>query len=136
MNIESRTDRAKGLRTHVIRGPVNPPEIKNFLETLFLSGEFDPDIHSLWDMREAEFSSVSQAEIREMACFARVHWAEKHRYKIAVLITGDFRFGLSRMFEQFIGPSAYGKIRSFRDLQLALDWIEGKGTVVPPLPGG
>jgi hypothetical protein len=136
MNIESRTDRAKGLRTHVIRGPVNPPEIKNFLGALFLSGGFDPNIHALWDLREADFSSVSQADIKEMACFARVNWAEKHRRKIALVISGDFRFGLSRMFEQFIGPPADGKIRTFRDLQLAFDWIEGKGTAAPHPPGG
>ena len=136
MNIESRTDRAKGLRTHVIRGPVTPAEVKDFLGSLYLSDEFDPTFHSLWDMREADFSSVSQADIKEMAHFARVNWAEKRRHRIAVVISGDFRFGLSRMFEQFIGPPAHGRIRSFRDLQLALDWIEGKGATAPHPPGG
>jgi len=123
MNIESRTESAKGFRTHLIRGEINLSEIKNFLRILYLSEEFNPDLHVLWDVREAVFPEVGPADITDLAYFARVNWAEKHRRKTAVVVAGDFHFGLSRMLEQFIGPLADGRIKTFRDLPAAVDWL-------------
>ena len=131
MNIESRTDRAKELRTQTIRGEINPPEIISFLKDLYHSTEFDPTLHSLWDATDAVFRDVTTAEIRVLANFVRVNWAEKYPPKTAIVISGDYHFGLSRMFEQFIGPSGHGKIRTFRDLPGATDWIQGKGSAAP-----
>ena len=131
MNIETRTDRAKGLRTQTLRGEINLAAIIPFLATLYGSAEFDPGFHSLWDLREAVLLEVSALEIRELASFLRVNWAEKYSRKTAVVISGDYHFGLSRMLEQFIGPSGLGKIKTFRDLQGATDWIEGKVSAAP-----
>lgn len=131
MNIESLTQSGKRLRTHTIRGAITLPEIKSFLVTLYTSKEFDHDFHSLWDMREAVFPEVTPDDIKELAYFVRVRWAEKHQRKTAVVISGDFHFGLSRMLEQFIGPSALGKFKTFRDPQQAVDWLEGKDTIAP-----
>lgn len=130
MNIESRTDNVKRIRTHIVSGAINLPEIKGFLASLYNSVEFDPNSHALWDVREATFPEVTPVEIKELAYFARINWAEKHQRKTALVISSDFHFGLSRMFEQFIGPPAHGKIKTFRNLQAALDWIEDKVDVV------
>lgn len=137
MNIESRTDRVKGIRTHIIRGETSLADIKTFLVGLYHSAEFDPEFHAVWDVREADFPEAAPGEIRDLAYFVRVNWAEKYRRKTAVVVFGDFHFGLARMFAQFIGPSADGKIRVFRDLREATDWIDGR--VVPirnPTDGG
>ena len=56
-----------------------------------------------------QFSGATPADIKELAYFVRVQWAEKHRRKIAIVISGDFHFGLSRMFDQFIGAPALPK---------------------------
>lgn len=126
MNIESRTDGTRGVRTHIVRGDIALADIKTFLEALYGAEGFDPGIHALWDLREAQFPGVAPADIKDLAFFARVNWAEKHQRKTAVVISVDFHFGLSRMLEQFIGPAAVGRFRTFRDLQLAFDWIDGK----------
>jgi len=136
MNIESRADHANELRTHVVRGEFNLQEIKTFLDALYGSVGFDPTIPSLWDVREASFPDVTSVEIKDLAYFVRVHWAEKHKRKMAVVISGDLQFGLSRMFEQFIGPQAQGKIKTFRELQVALDWIADKDTAASLLTHG
>lgn len=131
MNIESLTQSAKGRRTHTIRGAITLPEIKAFLVTLYTSEEFNHDLQSLWDMREAVFPEVAPDDIKELAYFVRARWAGKHQRKTAVVIAGDFHFGLSRMLEQFIGPLAHGKFKTFRDPQTANEWLESKNTASP-----
>ena len=142
MNIESWTDRVKGIRTHVIHGEIKLSDIKTFLGTLYNSAEYDPEFHAVWDVREADFPEVTPSEIRDLAYFVRANWTGKYRRKAAVVVFGDFHFGLSRMFAQFVSPSAHGKIKVFRDLRGAADWIDGRiaatthpidGRTMPPV---
>ena len=131
MNIETRIDRVQGLRSHVLRGAGRFSDIKSYLEGLFLAAEFDPTIPAVWDVREAVFSDVTPSEVRDLACFLHQHWTAKYQRKMAVVASADFHFGLSRMLEQFTGPSAQGKFRTFRDLPPALEWIGGQATAAP-----
>lgn len=133
MNIETRIDCEKPLRTHVLRGAGRFSDIKTYLEGLFLAEGFDPTIPAVWDVRETVFSNVTPDEVKELAYFLRDHWSAKYQRKMAVVTAGDFHFGLSRMLEQYTGPSAHGKFRTFRDLPSAVDWIEGAATA-PPYP--
>lgn len=137
MNIESWTDRARGVRTHVIHGGVSLSEIETFLGALYNSVEFDPKFHAVWDVREADFPDVTPGEIRELAYFVRANWVETCPRKTAVVVFGDFHFGLSRMFAQLVDPSIHGKIKVFRDLRGAGDWIDGRMAVTShPMHGG
>ncbi len=131
MNIETRIDGQKGLRTIVLRGESTLPDIQTFIKKLYRLGDFEPAYHALWDVREAIFPAVAPGEVKELACFLRGNWNEKQQRKTAVVVSGDFHFGLSRMLEQFVGPHADGRFRTFRDFQAAVDWIEGKATVSP-----
>lgn len=114
-----------------MRGVAGLPQIKTFLAKLYETDGFEPTCHVLWDLREAGFPEVTPVEIKDLAYFVRVHWADKYARKTAIVVSGDYHFGLSRMFEQFIGPSAQGRIRTFRELPPALDWLEGKATASP-----
>lgn len=136
MNIDTRIDRAQGLRTHVIHGEIKLPEIKTYLTTFYDSLGFNPLHHALWDVRGAAFPAVTQEEIKELASFVRIHWKEAYRRKVAVVVSADFHFGLSRMFEQFVGLSPHARIRTFREIEPALDWIKGKASVSPLPPQG
>ena len=131
MTIETRIDREKRLRTHVLRGAGSFSDIKHYLQDLFPAEGFDPTIPAVWDVRETIFSGITQDEVKDLAYFLRDHWAAKYQRKMAVVTAGDFHFGLSRMLEQFTGPSAEGKFRTFRDLPPALEWIGGQATAVP-----
>ena len=136
MNIESRTDSAKGIRTQVIRGDVRLADIKTFLATLYLSEKFDPNLHAVWDVRAAVFREAGPSDIKDLAYFARVNWAEKHRRRTAVVVAGDFNFGLSRMLEQYVGPCALGRFKTFRDPQTAVDWLAPQGVDAQPAAKG
>jgi hypothetical protein len=133
MTIESQTDDIKCLRTHVVRGEINLPDLSTFLSGLYVSKDFFPTYHALWDVREANFKKVTQPDIQELATFVRVHWAEKQKLRAAIVVSGVFPYGMSRMYEQSIGPSGFGKIRIFRDLDEAQSWLS-KPDTASPLP--
>ncbi len=133
MTIESHTDDAKSLRTHTVRGTISLPDIGSFIARLYASPAPSSDFNVLWDLREADCSKVTQADIKELADFMREHWAEKRRNKAAIVVTGEFHFGLSRMYEQSLGRPAHGKIMIFRELDPASVWLS-KPDSATPLP--
>ena len=124
-------DGVKGIRTHKITGVVNLKDFSNLLTAVYNSAEFEANLHSLWDVREADFSAVTPQDIRALAELVRVNWAEKRQNKAAIVVSGLSDFGISRMYEQVLGPAATGKVMVFRNIKTAWDWIEGKVSTAP-----
>lgn len=131
MTIESHSDDTLSLRTHVVRGDITLPALTTFLTALYSSKDFNPEYHALWDVRAADFSQVTQPAIQELASFVRVNWAGKQSLRAAIVVSGLFHFGISRMYEQSIGPSAFGKIKIFRDPDEALSWLSKPDSASP-----
>ena len=75
MNIETQMDSVKSLRTHKVKGQINFQDFSNLLKGIYNSAEFDPNLHSLWDVRDADFSAVTAQEIRALAEYVRANWA-------------------------------------------------------------
>lgn len=130
MHVETLMDAAKSLRTHKVKGVVTFQDLTNLLKGIYNSAEFDPNLHSLWDMRDADLSAVMPDEIRALAEYVRVNWAMNRKNKAAIVVSGLTDFGVSRMYEQILGPGTAGKVRVFRNIKSAWDWIEGKPTSV------
>ena len=131
MHVETHMDGGKGIRTHKVTGLVNLKDFSNLLTAVYNSAEFDANLHSLWDVRQADFSAVTPQDIRALAELVRVNWAEKRKNKAAIVVSGLSDFGISRMYEQVLGPAATGKVMVFRNIKSAWDWIEGKGAASP-----
>lgn len=127
-------DGVKGIRTHKITGVVNLTDFSNMLTAVYNSADFEANLHSLWDVRAADFSAVTPQDIRSLAGLVRVNWAEKRKNKAAIVVSGLVDFGISRMYEQVLGPAATGKVMIFRDIKPAWDWIEGKTSAAPMVP--
>ena len=126
MNVETQMDAAKSLRTHKVKGLINFKDFSNLLKGIYNSADFDPNLHSLWDVRDADFSAVTPPEIRALAEYVRANWDMKRKNKAAIVVSGLSDFGISRMYEQILGPAATGKVMVFRNIKTAWDWIEGK----------
>ena len=123
-------DTARSLRTHKVKGQINFQDLSNLLKGIYNSADFDPNLHSLWDVREADLSAVKPEEIRALAEYVRANWAMNRKNKAAIVVSGLSDFGVSRMYEHILGPAATGKVKVFRNIKSAWDWIEGK----PALP--
>lgn len=127
MHVETQMDGGKGIRTHRVTGLVTLADFRMLLEAVYNSAQFDARMHSLWDVREADFSAVTLPDIRAFAEFVRKNWLEKRQNKAAIVVSGLFDFGLTRVYEQVLGPAATGKVMIFRNLKTAWDWIEDRG---------
>jgi hypothetical protein len=130
MNVETQMDAAKSLRTHKVKGLINFQDLSNLLKGIYNSADFDPNLHSLWDVRDADLSAVKPEEIRALAEYVRANWAMNRKNKAAIVVSGLSDFGISRMYEQILGPAAAGKVMVFRNIKSAWDWIEGKPAAV------
>ncbi len=132
MHVETQMDSVRAIRTHRVNGVINLQDFTNILTSIYNSAEFDPAMHSLWDVRQADFSTVTPQEIRTLAEYVRVNWAEKRKNKAAIVVSGLSDFGISRMYEMVLGPAASGKVMVFRNMKTAWDWIEGKTDSAAP----
>jgi len=48
------------------------------------------------------------------------------------VVSGLSDYGITRMYEQVLGPAAMGKVKIFRNIKSAWDWIEGKPESAAP----
>lgn len=137
MHVETQMDTVKAIRTHRVNGLINLQDFRNMLTAVYHSAEFDPNMHSLWDVRQADFSAVTAQDIRSLADLVKANWVDKRQNKAAIVVSGLADYGITRMYEQVLGPAATGKVRIFRNIKSAWDWIEGKpdAPAAPPPAG-
>ena len=74
----------------------------------------------LWDLSQARLN-LSNAELHELAVFAKTKLQQPA--KVAVVVSDDLSFGVSRVYETFRGNQEID-IRVFRDQQEGLNWLE------------
>jgi hypothetical protein len=123
MEILTKIDENAKLRTHQVSGTLTIVGLLARLRDLYSSPAFEPDMNVLWDFRAAKVESVTSAEIDELTRFVAAHWATAGKSKGALVVSGDFEFGLSRMYEIFLESKSPNDVMVFRDIQKAMAWV-------------
>lgn len=77
--ISTEIDTKRNVRTHVVVGSITVRELVESLSKIYSSSLFDPNINSLWDLREADFSSFAQSDINLVKNMVDRHWGRKGR---------------------------------------------------------
>lgn len=116
----------KKLRVHKVKGLICVQELGEKLAEFYNSPEYDPLMNSLWDMTNADFSSVTQTEIRDFKEIVIKYWGHNAKTKAALLVLGDLDFGLSRMYEMLMSVDTSSNIKVFREYNDAERWLEEK----------
>ena len=129
MTIETQIDRDKGVRIHRITGEINLPEFQEGLRKMYESPDFNPDIHALWDVRQADFSKVAADDVRALMHVVTSSWGPDGKCRAAILVGGLAEYGLCRMYESQFGTAAPCKIKIFLDLPLAWKWVEASDDI-------
>lgn len=80
--------------------------------------------HTLWDMREYDFSRLNYADISRFVAEVQ-HAAEQRKdRKTAILISSTIGLGITRMFQTLLDGRNTGLlVRSFDERQDALNWL-------------
>lgn len=124
MQIDTHMVRGEAVRTHVVTGVIHIQEFIKLLKVIYRSEDYDPQMHSLWDVTTADLSQVTPQEIRGLAEMVKSQWEAKGRHRAAIVVAGLSDFGISRMYEQVLGPAAAGYVKIFRNRKTAHDWLE------------
>lgn len=76
----------------------------------------------LWDLREADLSQLTRAELRLVARRVRALDLSREESRVSVVVSRDVDFGVMRMFELTEADALPGAIRVFRDFSDAQMW--------------
>ena len=102
-----------------IKGNPSVDDIKRILDkTRDTTGYSHPA--RLWDFRDASFN-FSQHEIIDIAAYASV--ADDRQSRVAMLVSEDLSFGVSRIYEAF-RHNNLTRINVFRDKTDAIAWLQ------------
>lgn len=129
MEIITKIDRKANLRTQKVIGTVTVPGVVARLKEIYSSPAFEPEMNVLWDFRDARFESVSSAEVDELTRFVAGRWATAGKSRAALVVSGDFEFGLSRMYQIFLESKTSNHVMVFRDIQKAVAWVTSSDAV-------
>ncbi len=91
------------------------------MEAVARSSEFPPDVDTLWDLRELDFTEIDSNFERELIQ-VRDEFPERRRARLALVVEGDLGFGMSRMYE-ILSESLPQQSKVFRSYSEGEEWL-------------
>lgn len=105
------------------KGKILDEEFLSFYKELYESGDYNPSMNHLVDLREADSSSRSTDVLRDFAEFVRVRLTDADRRpKVAVVAPKDISFGLARVYDAYADAVPWDFV-IFRSIEAALAWL-------------
>ncbi len=124
MKFSTKIDKKLGVRMHKVAGEVTVSDILAELKQVYSKPDFDSTLNVLWDLRQARLVSTSSMEVDELSRFVADHWGKPGGSRGALVVSRDFEFGLTRMYEVFLESKTPNDVTVFRDYDEALEWIK------------
>ena len=125
--ISTEIDRKINVRIHKAVGSITVKELILALTKLYLNADYDPNMNSLWDLREADFSTFTQSDINQIKNIVDRHWAKKGKSKSAFVICQHETHRMTQFYEIILNASSEKKIKKFSEYSEAMEWV-AKGT--------
>lgn len=122
MAIETRVDEEAGIRIHEVRGRMGKREFLDGVAHVFTAPDFDRSLAALWDLRDADID-MSAEDVRELV--ERVAELPHGLGPVALVVAGDYPFGMARMYETLFSARSTTPAMVFRDVDAARDWLIG-----------
>lgn len=126
MKITSNINSKKNIRTHTVKGIINISDLIGYLKNLYDTEHKSTDMHVFWDLRIADFSKVKTTDVHNFMEFVSKNWGTSGNNKAALIVSKDFDYGLSRMYQILMDNTSQSKISIFKDLDEAEKWIDSQ----------
>ena len=94
------------------------------LNRIYASPDHNPDLDVLWDLRDTKVSSMSSSDIEGVSDHVAKHWGTGGRSRAALVVSQDFEFGLSRMYQVYLESRISTQVRVFRNMAEAEAWLK------------
>ena len=91
-------------------------------ELMYQHQAFKTGIPAIWDLREADLSTVNAAEAAESARNSERKKAARGRSKVALIVKGKFEYGMARVFLAY-GAVEHLNFKLFYGIDEAKQWI-------------
>ncbi len=110
-------DEEKNIAYIKLSGLLSKMTILNAFDQVVSDARYKKGMGRLWDFRDADLSSLESETVIEMAQYSLRFPPGINDVKVAFLVSRDFEYGLSRMFE--MSSSAKTPISVFRKMDEA-----------------
>ena len=125
MEISTEIVPLKNTRKHVVQGAIDLDQLTTYLGGIYSASTSAASMHSLWDLRDADFNSVSAEVVQSVMEFVSARWGVEGGYKAALVVSADLDYGLSRMYQMLMDGASASTVEIFKDINLAEQWIDG-----------
>ncbi len=93
-------DKKKGILNCFIDQPFSFEELESKLYTITHSGEYLPDVKTLWNIERLDLKEINDDFMNGIISI-RKKFPQRGNAKIALITPSDLGFGLSRMYDVF-----------------------------------
>ena len=120
--IDIKYDQDRKILNISVSGKSDFNEFSSTLETITNSKDFPPNIRTVWDIRQADFSFANFQLVKEVVKI-RSKFSKRSHCRSALVVSSNLQYGLSRMFEMLSDGKIQHKLRIFRDLEEGEKWL-------------
>jgi len=124
MNITTDNNEKDNLRIHKVTGKIVFDKLMDELKKIYSKPDFNPEMNTLWDLRDADVSSFPSEQVQHIQSFVSQYWGKSGKSQSALIVSEDVAYGLSRMYEIMSEGKTASKIMVFRDYEEALKWVK------------
>jgi hypothetical protein len=121
MPVEYRVDPEKRAIFGSMKSPLTFEEYRSAIEAIVQSREHPPDIRTLWDLRELDFSEIDRS-FEEGLIKISEELPQRGSPRIAFVVGTDLAFGMIRMFESLAERLGY-ETMVFKSYTEGEDWL-------------
>ena len=114
-------DKEKNIAYIKLSGQLSQKEILSAFDLAVADNRYREGMGRLWDFRDADLSSLKSETVLEMAQYSLNFPSGINDVKVAFLVSRDFEYGLSRMFE--LSSNSKTPINVFRTMDEAEKWM-------------
>jgi hypothetical protein len=122
MTVNTVVDKKAFVVIHTVTGEMTFEEIKSSYESVCSHPDFQENMNSIWDLRDADASKFDSQEVIKIARYFETQTKTRAKYKAAVIVSRDLEYGLSRKY-QVAAADLPAKIGIFINFEQAKKWV-------------
>jgi hypothetical protein len=129
MRIKTEINQKKNVRVHIVSGQFDVESLFKSLTEMYSDLPIHADMNVLWDLRAAEgIASLETGQLNKVVGLVSKKWGTSGKTKAALVVSRQVDFGLARIYEQQLENQTPSKVRVFKDIKKAVQWID-QGTL-------
>ena len=99
MIVNTVVDKKAAVMIHTVTGEMTFEEVKSSYEAILSHPDFQEDMNSIWDIRNADASKFDRQGVIRLARYFEAQLKNRAEYKVAVIVSRDLEYGLSRTYQ-------------------------------------